>query len=182
MFFIPGILVSALTFPGVVIHELAHQMFCRYFNVPVYEVCYFHFGNPTGYVIHGQPEKWTHSVLIAAGPFFMNSILGVVLTFPSVLRVSEFDGATSVFDGILLWLGISIAMHAIPSIGDAKSMWQAVSGNKAPLLAKLIVAPIVGIIFLLAVGSVFWLDLAFGVGVILGVPKIYMEILVARFS
>lgn len=29
MFFIPGQLIALVTFPGVIVHELAHQLFCR---------------------------------------------------------------------------------------------------------------------------------------------------------
>lgn len=177
MFFIPGKLIAAITFPGVVIHELAHQLFCRYFKIPVYQVCYFRFGNPAGYVVHGQTENWVHNVLIGAGPFFLNSILGAIFAFPSALRVLEFNGAASVLDGILIWLGVSIAMHAIPSTVDAKSMWQAVSGNRASVLAKVIVAPVVGLIFVLAAGSIVWLDLFYGIAVSLAMPKILVAAL-----
>lgn len=177
MFFIPGSIIAAATFPGVVIHELAHQLFCRLFRIPVYEVCYFRFGNPSGFVIHGQPRNWVHNVLVGAGPFFLNSTLGAILAFPSALRVFEFHGAGSVLDGILIWLGVAIAMHAIPSTGDAKSMWQSVSGNQAPFHAKLIVAPVVGLIFLLAAGSVFWFDLVYGVSVCLALPMILVSVL-----
>lgn len=177
MFLVPGNIVAAMTFPGVVIHELAHQLFCRYFKIPVYQVCYFRVGNPAGYVIHGPTGNWVHSFFVGAGPFFLNSLLGAILAFPSALRVFEFTGAASMFDGVLIWLGVSIAMHAIPSTGDAKSMWQAVSGEKASVFAKLLVAPVVGLIFLLALGSVVWLDLLYGVGVSLAMPKILVAAL-----
>jgi len=177
MFFIPGNIITAITFPGVVIHELAHQLFCRYFKIPVYQVCYFRFGNPAGYVVHAVAESWKHNVLISAGPFFLNSILAIILTFPSALRVFEFDGAASILDAVLIWFGISIAMHAIPSTGDAKSMWRAVSGQQASVLAKLVVAPIIGIIYVLALGSVVWLDLLYGIGISLALPKILVTIL-----
>ncbi len=177
MFFIPGSLIAAITFPGVVIHELAHQLFCRYFKIPVYQVCYFRFGNPAGYVVHGPSENWIQQVLVGAGPFFLNSLLGALLAFPSALRVFEFDGAASPMDIVLIWLGVSIAMHAIPSAGDAKAMWAAVSGKKASIFAKLGVAPIVGVIFLLALGSVVWLDLVFGIAISLALPKLLVIML-----
>lgn len=175
--FIPGVVIAAITFPGVVIHELAHQLFCRYFKIPVYQVCYFRFGNPAGYVVHGQTDNWVHQVLIGAGPFFLNSILGALLALPSALRVFEFSGAASILDGVLIWLGVSVAMHAIPSNSDAKSMWQAVSGERASFLAKLGVAPVVGLIFLLAVGSIVWLDLVYGIAVSLAIPKLLVAVL-----
>jgi len=177
MFFIPASLVSALTFPGVVIHELAHQLFCRFFNIPVYKVCYFRFGNPAGYVIHGEATNWTHHALVSIGPFFVNSLFGALLTFPSALRVFEFNGAATLVDGVLMWLGISIAMHSIPSTGDAKSMWAAVSGKSASLLAKLCVSPVAGLIFILSFGSIVWLDLLYGIAVSLALPKLMVAVL-----
>lgn len=175
MFFIPGSVIAAATFPGVVVHELAHQLFCRYFRIPVYKVCYFRFGNPAGYVIHGRTDNWVQQVLVGVGPFFLNSILGAILCFPSALRVFEFDGAASIPDVILIWLGVSVAMHAIPSTGDAKSMWQAVSGQNSSILAKIVVAPVVGLVFLLAVGSVVWLDLLYGVGISTALPRLLVS-------
>ena len=134
---IPGPIISALTFPGVVVHEFAHETFCKFFKVPVYEVVYFRFGNPAGYVTHGKSDHWYQDVMIAAGPFFLNSLIGALLAFPVVINSPDLETINFV-GGVLFWLSISIAMHAIPSTGDAKSMWKAVSGNKAPLIAKII--------------------------------------------
>lgn len=178
MYLIPGTVIAVVTFPGVIIHELAHQLFCRHFRIPVFQVCYFRLGNPAVYVVHGETDNWVHGVLTAAGPFFLNSVLGAILAFPSVLRVFEFEGAASVLDMVLMWLGVSVAMHAIPSTTDARSMWHAVSGKKASLLAKMIVAPIVGVIFVLALGSVIWLDLFYGFFVLLAIPNILVAALV----
>jgi hypothetical protein len=177
MFFIPGSVISALTFPGVIIHELAHQLFCRHFRIPVYEVCYFRFGNPAGYVVHGRSEHWAHQVLVGIGPFFLNSLLGALLAFPSALRVFEFDGATSMLDTVLIWLGVSIAMHAIPSKVDAKSIWAAISEKNTPVLAKFGVAPLVGLIYVLNAGSVIWLDLVYGVAVSVALPELLVTLL-----
>lgn len=33
---IPGFLISLVTFPGVMVHELAHLVFCKLTNTPVY--------------------------------------------------------------------------------------------------------------------------------------------------
>ena len=172
---IPGPLISAITFPGVVVHEFAHEIFCKFFKVPVYKVCYFRFGNPAGYVNHGQCNHWYQNVLISAGPFFVNSLIGVLLAFPVVMHSSYSEDLISI-DIFLIWLSVSIAMHAIPSRGDAKSMWKAVSGNKAPFLAKIIVSPIIAIIYLLSWGSFFWLDLIYGVCVCFLGPKFLIDL------
>ena len=172
---IPGQIISALTFPGVVVHEFAHETFCKVFKVPVYEVCYFRFGNPAGYVIHEKSNNWHQDVLIAAGPFFLNSLIGALLAFPVVINSPDLENLNSI-GGLFLWLSVSIAMHAIPSTGDAKSMWKAVSGNKAPLIAKIIVSPIIAVIYLLSWGSFFWLDVIYGLCVCFIGPLLFIEI------
>ena len=173
--FIPGSVISVATFPGVVIHELAHQLFCRAFKVPISEVCYFRFGNPAGYVSHEKPSHWTHEVLISAGPFFLNTFIGAIFSFPVILKTNF--GVLSFADCLLLWLSVSIAMHAIPSTGDAKCMWKAVSGNNAPLIAKLIVSPVIALIYLLSLGSYIWLDLIFGVAICFLGPTLLVQML-----
>ena len=132
---IQGLNLSVKTSPGVIIHEFAHETFCKFFKVPIYEVVYFRFGNPAGYVTHGKSNHWYQDVIIAAGPFFLNSLLGALLAFPVVVSAPELETLNFV-SGVIVWLSISIGMHAIPSTGDAKSMWKEVSGNKAPLIAK----------------------------------------------
>ena len=172
---IPGPIISALTLPGVVVHEFAHETFCKFFKVPVYEVVYFRFGNPAGYVSHGKSDYWYQDVIIAAGPFFLNSLIGALLAFPVVINSPDLETINFV-GGVLFWLSISIAMHAIPSTGDAKSMWKAVSGNKAPLIEKIIVSQIIAVIYLLSWGSFFWLDVIYGFCVCFIGPRLLIEV------
>lgn len=49
--------MQRLPFPGVMVHELAHQLFCRLMGVPVYEVKYFQFADTCGYVAHEPAER-----------------------------------------------------------------------------------------------------------------------------
>ncbi len=166
MFFIPGPLSALATFPGVIVHELAHQLFCRWFRVPVLKVCYFRVGNPAGFVIHEPPTK---------RPFLINTIMGALIAFPAALPVIKF-GAGDLLDYFLIWLGVSIAMHAIPSTGDAKSLWQSMKGAGVSSVVRFMVAPVVGIIYLAALGRVFWLDLIYGIGVAVGLPTLLVAI------
>ncbi len=175
MFFIPGIVITILTFPGVIVHELAHQLFCRWLKVPVFDVCYFRSENPAGYVIHEIPKNKYHSILISIGPFIINTLIAFLIAFPASLQF-KFDDASFV-DYILMYLAISIAMHAFPSTGDAQSLWAStVTNTEAPILLKIIAVPIVGLIYLGAFGSVFWLDLAFGFAVALGLPSLLLKL------
>ena len=77
-----GCLLSLLTFPGVIVHELGHLIFCRLFGVPVAKVCLFRFGNPAGYVLHAEPENAVQHLFISFGPFFANTVLGAAAAAP----------------------------------------------------------------------------------------------------
>ncbi len=174
MFFIPGIAITIITFPGVIVHELAHQLFCRWFKVPVFEVCYFRVGNPAGYVIHEKATKTYQQVFISIGPFIINTILGFLIALPAALQF-RLD-STNPLDLLLLYLGVSVAMHAFPSTGDASALWSSVMENeRSSWLTKIVVAPIVGFIYLGALGSFFWLDLLYGIGVAYGLPLLLVK-------
>ena len=168
---IPGFIISWLTFPGVIVHELAHKLFCTYTGTPVRQVCYFRLGNPAGFVIHERPtSQWRH-ILIGIGPLFVNTVVGLIVALlANPLRNS--DGPLGFAYGALIWIAVSIAMHSFPSTGDASSIWQAVSEKGAPISARLVGKPLVALIFFGAIGSFFWLDLLYGIGVVFGIPKI----------
>lgn len=162
--FIPGFIIAWVTFPGVIVHEMAHQLFCYLFGIPVYGVSYFRFGNPAGYVIHGPARRPWHSVMAAIGPFFVNTITGALIAFPASVPVLTLHAGTPV-DYVLLWLGVSIAMHSFPSRGDAANIWITMKGTGVPLHTKVWAYPVVVLIYIGAVGSMFWLDAIYGVTV-----------------
>ncbi len=173
---IPGLIVSLVTFPGVIVHEIGHQFFCRLCRVAVLEVKYFRFGNPAGYVIHEEPKNVSQHIWIGVGPFIVNSVLGGLIAGPSAIAALNFEAGT-VIDYFLVWLGVSIAMHAFPSTGDAKSIWRAVWGRKSSVLVRLLATPLVGLIYLGAIGSFFWLDVAYGFAVAMSVPFLLVMLL-----
>jgi hypothetical protein len=67
-------------------------------------------------------------------------------------------------------------MHANPSTGDAESMEQAVSSNEIHILLKIITIPIALLIRLIAVGRFFWLDLCYGVVVVMALPSLFVHL------
>lgn len=164
---IPGFIIALVTFPGVIVHEFAHYLFCRIFRVAVFEVCFLRVGNPAGYVIHEHPRFAWQSVMIGVGPFFVNTITGAIIGLPAACAVFEF-GSHDPFQYILLYIGISIAMHSFPSVGDASSIWETLWGedSKASLPLKLLVTPVVGLIYLGAAASILWLDAFYGYAVV----------------
>jgi hypothetical protein len=174
--FIPGILITIVTFPGVIVHELAHQLCCRLYKIPVFEVVYFQAQNPAGYVVHEAPANKWQSLMISIGPFFVNTLLGVLIALPAAMPVFEFEDA-NILHYLLIYLGISIAMHAFPSTGDAATIWSVIKEKDTPLLMKLVATPVVGLIYLGAIGSFFWLDLIYGVAVVIGFPQLIISLL-----
>ena len=177
---IPGFIITWITFPGVIVHELAHLLMCRLFGLDVYEVKYFQFttgfGTPSGYVVHQRADRAWKDILVSVGPFLVNTILGAVISAPGALAVFRLRGG-DVLDYFLLWLGVSIGMHAFPSTGDAKSIWSSITSPDTSIWTKLIGFPIVGLIYLGALGSMIWLDFFYGVAVANLIPLIVVTLL-----
>jgi hypothetical protein len=150
----------------------SHLLFCKIRRVPVLDVCFFRFGNPAGYVVHGDVKDFTSIFLIAVGPFIINSLLCVVICFPAYFPMQVFD-VTPTLSPLLLWLGISIGMHAFPSNQDARILVShareaARNGNVLAIISF----PLVGLIFLANLLSFFWIDLIYGVALGIGVPSL----------
>ena len=145
---IPGILISIITFPGVMIHELGHKIFCQLLGVKVHKVCYFRFKNPCGYVIHDMPQKFIQTFLITVGPLIVNS-LAAILTF----ILAKFSG-----NGLLVWLGFSIGMHSFPSSGDAKSLWKESNRHIKNNFLAVIGYPFAILIWIASLLSIIWFD------------------------
>ncbi len=177
---IPAFVIAWFTFPGVVFHELAHALFCRLFGMEIYKVQYFQFsikwGAPAGYVIHKPSTKAWQNVLVGVGPFFLNTIVGAIVAAPASLSVFQF-GKGDAFDYLLIWLGVSIAMHAFPSTGDAAVIWKSLKAPTTSKLTKILGIPIVGIIYIGAYGSMLWLDVLYGVAVAGLLPRLIVQLL-----
>lgn len=183
MFFIPGFLISAITFPGVAVHELAHQICCRICRMPVYEVKYFQLKNPCGYVVHEPTENPWKNLITGLGPFFINTILGMLITFPAyyclwgagkIINRHMGQNYMQIIYYVLYWLGLSILMHSFPSTGDAKALIGSILKNKeVGILAKIVTAPFIVLIYIGAIGSMFWLDLAYGIVMSMILPNLF---------
>lgn len=169
--FIPGFLISILTFPGVIVHELSHQLFCRFYKVPVFQVVYFQVGNPAGYVVHEKTNNKWQTIMISAGPFVLNTLLGAIIAFPAALPVFILENA-GLLDYFLIYLGVSIAMHAFPSTVDANNIWNCLKEKDTSSLMKIFGYPLTALIYVGSFGSILWLDLLYGIGVAVGLPNL----------
>lgn len=178
MFIIPGQIISAVTFIGVIVHELAHQLFCRLLGIPVFEVKYFQLDNPSGYVLHEKTDKPLANFIVSVGPFLVNTVLGSVILLPAAVEIILFKNYKNILSLVLAWLGISILMHSFPSTGDAAAMTESILKNKnVNIFVKIIVAPVIGLIYLGSIGSFFWLDLIYALGVGLLLPRLIVMLL-----
>ncbi len=165
MFIIPGFLISWLTFPGVMVHEAAHLLFCRVFKLAVYDVRYFQFKNPAGYVIHEHTEDFKAIFFVSMGPFFVNSILCVLFCTAAFLPVWELQ-VPDPLGYFFAWLGLSMGMNAFPSTTDLKNIWQLAPANaKSGNLLAIVSYPVIGILFILNYGRVIWADLGYGLAI-----------------
>jgi hypothetical protein len=175
MFFIPGQLIALATFPGVIVHEFAHMFFCKIRGVAVLDACYFRFGDPAGYVIHEKTTNFYSSFLIATGPFLVNTVLCFLICFPAYVPISYF-GLEQPLSYFLMWLGVSIGMHAIPSTQDASNMWEDAKVHVKSLnLLAIVTFPLVIVIYIFNVLRVIWADLAYGILIGVGLPSLFFE-------
>lgn len=175
MFFIPGAAISVATFPGVIIHELAHQFFCWLMKIPVLQVKYFRLENPCGYVVHEPTDKAFANFVISVGPFIVNTILGALVLSSTSIEIMIFQHFQNIFSLIQTWLGISILMHAFPSTGDANALIATILKNEqVGILAKILTAPVIALIYIGSIGSVVWLDLGYALFIGLLMPKLIM--------
>lgn len=156
---IPGWLIALLTFPGVILHEWAHKVFCDLFDIPVYEVRYFTLRREVaGFVKHGEPSSFSQSFWISCGPLVINSSVTVLLGAATAQAIN--GSALQIFLG---WLGVSMGMHAFPSDHDARRIVDAsraarkMGGSRLYILAF----PFVALIFAANALRFFWVDAAY---------------------
>lgn len=122
---IPKECIALIMFPGVIIHEIAHRLFCDFYNIPVYKVSYLNiFSKNTGHVLHQKTENSFYKFFIGMAPLFINTLLCMLFTFPlvlsSILKTDflHFDGNMSYIIYVMAWLGFTIGFQAIPSNQD----------------------------------------------------------------
>ena len=163
------VLRSIFYMPGVIIHELSHHFCCIIFRVKVKDVCYYNFRDSSGYVLHERPKHLYQDVLISTAPFFLNSFLGALVAYPTIVNKLSILGLVSLNYQDIFWIiiSISIGMNAIPSKGDGLSIWNSVGDSDMnfflKLLAYIIITPLILMIFLINYASSYLkIDLLYG--------------------
>ncbi len=150
-------IVALLTFPGVIVHEFSHKFFCDWAGVKVFEVCYFRFGDPAGFVVHAAAKKFSQSFFISIGPFVIGAFFSVLLFLLFKVHTTEIRGI------VFAWLGLSIAANCFPSKGDAKVLWSETKRHiwRSPL--ALIGLPAAAVIWLINELNFFYFNYIFAI-------------------
>lgn len=163
------LILSYLTFPGVMLHEFAHAWACRRLGVRVVETCYLRLGNPLGYVRHELPRHAVQHIIIAVAPFFVSTLLALLTGSLACLATRCDSGFTFTLENYIrpagLWLSFSMAFHAFPSSGDAEALKTALWRRDVGLFSKLLVMPVVGLIRFSGLGASLWLDALFALAI-----------------
>jgi hypothetical protein len=151
-------LISLVTLPGVIMHELSHKFFCDWAGVKVLKVCYFRFGNPAGYVIHESAKKFSQSFFISVGPIIIGTIVSILFFLLFTQHHKELIGF------IFVWLGLVIASSSFPSTGDARALWDETIRHiwRNPL--ALVGFPVALIIWIINKLNIFYLNYIFAFG------------------
>ncbi|MEI7620718.1 MAG: hypothetical protein WCJ57_04090 [Candidatus Falkowbacteria bacterium] len=145
---------AILTAPGVVVHELAHALFCLLGGVRIYKINLFQFKKVAGFVVHEEPKGFMSSWLISFGPLIVNSYLAMFF-------FAQIRPIYNLWDLLFAYLGVTIALQAIPSTGDAESLLTMANRNfwKNPLV--ILLYPLVLILYLLNLLKRFYFDWAY---------------------
>ncbi len=161
---------AIITFPGIIVHEIAHRFFCDITKTAVYEIDYLNLSNFSttgylGYVKHKEAIGLRKNILINLGPLLLNTFFCVVFTTPYAMSIAANAGNVLNFSHIfLLWLGFSIGVHALPSKQDIINLTKYISSYHN-FFTQILYFPFRVLFFLSRILSFFWFDaiLTFGI-------------------
>lgn len=172
---IPGPLVALLTFPGVVMHEIAHRFMCDILCVPVYDVSYFSIGDTrAGHVAHHKTDNLKYVLLISFAPLFINSFFCMFFTLPYASTIVITGEGISTYPSLFLyWVGISMGANAFPSNQDVDNALSLVCENNGSLTTRALCR----FMKLLNTLSFFWIDFIYA-----GVISFILPALIFRNS
>ena len=126
MFIIPKEIMAIITFPGIIVHEWAHKIACKYFAIKIVKVKYWGLG---GAFVEHEPIKNNRAaaIWIPYAPLVINTVIalaiGVIIAALKYMRVIGIDPNWLWYINLILWyLGLTIAAKALPSEIDTKNV------------------------------------------------------------
>lgn len=108
-----------LTFPGVMLHEISHAIFCKLFGLQIFRISLFRFGSLSGFIEHEEPRSISSALGVSIGPLIINSTIALALAY-----YSTFHEVTSIWFYIIIWLAFACGVQAFPSDQDAANIVQ----------------------------------------------------------
>ncbi|MFC6965117.1 hypothetical protein ACFQL7_27595 [Halocatena marina] len=181
--------ILAVTCVGQILHEYAHKRACENLNIPIEEICYFQFDVPPGYVSYRTPRYYGHQIGIALAPLFSNTLLAAIL-FCGVIGGLDHWGLPPLSDDVLGvwigfvgagWLGVSCAMHAVPSRDDANLAWTA-TVDQFPAIGPVCAFPLVVLAYVLSRLDWIGIDYFYTAALVSGVFSLYHSVPLLRTS
>lgn len=61
-----------------------------------------------------------------------------------------------------MWIAISSVVHSVPTTDKAEDLWGNCNSGEVTIGIKLLCFPYIGILYLIAILSFFWIDVIFG--------------------
>jgi hypothetical protein len=181
--FITGLIVAILTFPGVIVRQMAKQFLCYYFAIPVFSVRYFQPWPPVGVLQHEPPSSPLTGIMLIIGQAGINTLLGILIGGPAVFSFFATDDPIwlKFLELFFIWLGVSLAVHSFPTFKDAEGVKNSMMADRNPTWIRALGAPLVAVMYLGAVGSIIWLDVIYALLVVVGLPILLLETLRMAF-
>jgi len=174
-----GIILTALTFPGVMVREAAHLMFVRIAKLAIFDVRFLELAPPFGHVQHEHSNHFGAALLETLGPFAINSALCVLFcwsVFLPVWQLRIFDPLAYLF----YWLGLSMGIHALPGAADIKHLWKlAPPAAKRGNLLALLTLPLLGTLRLLEPLRALWPGVAYALALAIAAPLLLVPLFVS---
>lgn len=161
--------VAWITFPGVMVRVLGRRFICKSLGVEVSEAKLFQFRRPFGYVTYAPPASIWATLAIIIGPFFINTLLGLLVGFAAVWAEGDND-VRLLAQLFLIWLGVAIAKHAFAQHEEGPILRAALKTPGTPGLAKFIGYPTVVLIYGGWVASILFVDVLYGAFIAFAIP------------
>lgn len=172
MSLITGLVVTAVTFPGVILRHIISQLLCSYFRIPVFKICYFNPLTPRGTVQFETPSSpWT-TLSLVFGPLCFTTLLGFLTGAPAVLDLLAGGPypVVALIDLFLIWLGVSFAVHSFPTIEHAKVLENTLLTSRHALPIRVMGQMAVSFSYIAAVSAFLWIDVIYALAVVVGIP------------
>ena len=78
---------------------------------------------------------------------------------------------------ILAWLSVSFAAHSFPNADETGDLWRAVQSPGSSTLTRPLATPLVGFIYVGALGRWIFVDLLYGLGLLVLAPALLLYVL-----